>query len=71
MGLVAVTTAIVLGVTIPMFEEVRRGLTGGAWLVVGAIAAVVLIAAGSLIERQRIQIGKRLSHWGEILEDWE
>ena len=71
MGLVAVTTAIVLGVTIPMFEEVRRGLTGGAWLVVGAIAAVVLIAAGSLIERQRIQIGKRLSQWGEILEDWE
>jgi hypothetical protein len=70
-GLVAVTTAIVLGVTIPMFEEVRRGLTGGAWLVVGAIAAVVLIAAGSLIERQRIQIGKRLSQWGEILEDWE
>ena len=71
MGLVAVTTAIVLGVTIPMFEEVRRGLTGGAWLAVGAIAAVVLIAAGSLIERQRIQIGKRLSQWGEILEDWE
>ena len=45
--------------------------TGGRWLVVGAIAAVVSIAAGSLIEKFRTSVGRRLAQWGEILEDWE
>jgi hypothetical protein len=70
-GLTAVTAAIVLAVMIPTIEGVRHGLTGGTWLVIGAVAAVVLIAAGSLIEKHRAQIGDRLAHWEEILESWD
>ncbi|MEA3502475.1 MAG: hypothetical protein U9R47_06845, partial [Actinomycetota bacterium] len=70
-GLIAVTTAMALGVMIPLFDEVRHGLAGGTWLIIGATAAIVMIAAGSVIERQRAQIGKRLSRWGELLESWE
>jgi hypothetical protein len=70
-GLVAVTAALLLGVLIPVLDEVRHGLAGGTWLIIGAAAAVVMIGAGSLIERQRAQIGERLSRWEEILESWE
>lgn len=70
-GLIAVTTAVLLGAMIPTFAQARSGLTGGAWLLIGAIAAVILIAAGALIEKQRTRIGQRLSQWGEILERWE
>jgi hypothetical protein len=71
LGLAAVTTAIALGVLIPLLGEVREGLTGGGWLIVGAIAALIFITAGSLIEKQRIRIGQQLSRWEETLEDWE
>ena len=71
MGLVAVTAAILLSVLIPLIQGVRGGLTGGWWLVVGSIAAVVFIAAGSLIEKFRTRVGRRLAQWGEILEEWE
>jgi hypothetical protein len=70
-GLVAITTAIALGVLIPLVGEVRGGLTGGGWLIVGAVAALIFIVAGSLIEKQRVRIGEQLSRWGEILEAWE
>jgi hypothetical protein len=70
-GLVAVTTALVLSALIPFLDDVRRGLTGGTWLIIGAVGAVVMIGAGSLIERQRTHIGERLAHWEEILEGWE
>jgi hypothetical protein len=46
-------------------------LTGGGWLIVGAVAALIFIVAGSLIEKQRVRIGEQLSRWGEILEAWE
>ena len=71
MGLVAVTTALLLGVLIPVLDEVRHGLAGGTWLIIGAVAAVVMIGAGSVIEKQRVRIGERLSRWEEILEGWE
>ncbi|MEA3510067.1 MAG: hypothetical protein U9R51_01405 [Actinomycetota bacterium] len=70
-GLAAVTTALVLGVMIPVLREVLQGLSGGTWLAIGAAAAFVMIAAGSLIEKQRVRIGERLSRWEEILESWE
>ena len=70
-GLIAITTAILLAVLIPLLGEVRQGLTGGGWLIVGAVAALIFIIAGSLIEKQRVRIGQQLSRWGEILEDWE
>lgn len=70
-GLIAITTAIVLAVLIPLVGEVREGLTGGGWLIVGAVAALIFIVAGSLIEKQRVRIGEQLSRWSEILEAWE
>jgi hypothetical protein len=70
-GLVAVTTALVLSALIPFLDSLRHGLTGGTWLIIGAIGAVVMIGAGSLIEKQRTKIGERLAHWEEILEEWE
>jgi hypothetical protein len=70
-GLTAVTTALVLSALIPLLDNVRHGLTGGTWLILGAVGAVVMIGAGSLIEKQRTQIGERLAHWEEILEGWE
>ncbi len=71
LGLAIVTTAIVLSVAIPVVEGARRGLAGGTWLVVGAVGAAVLLAAGSALERSRARGGGRLSRLGEILEDWE
>ncbi len=71
LGLALVTTAIVLSVAIPVVEGARRGLAGGTWLIVGAVGAAVLLAAGSALERSRARVGGRLSRLGEILEEWE
>jgi hypothetical protein len=69
-GIGGIVTAIALAIVIPVIEGVRRGLAGETWLIVGAIAAVVLIAAGSVIEQRRERIGRRLAHVVEIVEDW-
>jgi hypothetical protein len=71
LGLSAVTAAILLAVLIPLIEGLRGGLTGGWWLVIGAVAAAVFIATGSMIEKFRTRIGRELAKWSEILEDWE
>lgn len=54
---------------IPVIEGVRQGFAAGTWLIAGAIAAVVLIAAGSIIEKRRGRIGRRLTH--DIVEHWQ
>jgi hypothetical protein len=71
LGIAAITLAIALGVMIPLIEGLRGGLTGGGWLVVGGIAAVLFITAGSVIEKYRARIGRRIAEWSEILEAWE
>jgi hypothetical protein len=71
LGVGAMVTAIILSVALPALHGLSEGLTGGTWLVVGAIAAVLFIAAGSVIERRRQAIGRGLAHIAEILEDWE
>ncbi len=71
LGVAAVTAAIVLAAAIPLVRGVQGGLTGGGWLVVGGIAAVVLITAGSVIEKYRLRVGRRLAEWGEVIEHWE
>ncbi len=63
--------AILLSVAIPVAQGIQTGITQGTWLLVAAIAAFVFIVVGSTIERQRVAIGRRLRHLGEILEDWE
>ncbi|MCP4305025.1 MAG: hypothetical protein GY788_09160 [bacterium] len=69
-GVAAMVLAIVLSVAIPALHGLMVGLTGGTWLVVGAITATVFIVAGSIIERQRHAIGRRLADVAEILEHW-
>jgi hypothetical protein len=71
LGVAVMTLSIVLGIAVPAVEGVRGGLTGGTWLVIGALAAVIFIVAGSMIERYRTRIGRRLARFGEILEHWE
>lgn len=71
LGLAAVATPIVLAVAIPVVEGARRGLAGGTWLVLGAVTAVLLMFAGSMIEKGRSRVGGKLGRFGEILEDWE
>ncbi len=63
--------AVLLGVAIPTVRGFNQGLTGSTWLMIGAIAAVVFLVAGSTIERRRAAIGQRLRRLGEILGDWE
>jgi hypothetical protein len=70
-GLIAVTAAIILAPAIPLIRGSSGRLTGGTWLVLGAIAAALFIITGALIERYRARIGRRLAAWGEILETWE
>jgi hypothetical protein len=69
-GVAVMTAAILLAVAIPAIHGLMVGLAAGTWLAIGAVAAVVFIAAGSAIERQRHAIGRRLAHIGEILEHW-
>jgi hypothetical protein len=71
LGVGAMVGAIVLSVIIPAMHGISAGLTGGTWLVIGAIAATFFIIAGSSIERRRHAIGRQLAHIAEILEDWE
>ena len=71
LGVGAMVTAIILSAIIPALHGIDGGLTGGTWLIIGAIAATVFIISGSAIERRRHAIGRRLAHLAEILEDWE
>jgi hypothetical protein len=70
-GLGAITAAVLMVVMIPLIEGVDRNLTGGAWLVIGGVAAVVFIALGVVLEKYRTSIGERLTDFGDILESWE
>ena len=71
LGLTAITAAVVMAVMIPLVRGVGQNLTGGQWLVIGGVAAVVFITTGSLIEKYRTRIGIQITQWGEILEAWE
>ena len=70
-GLGAITAAILMTVMIPLVRGIGSSLTGGWWLLIGGVAAVVFITAGSLIEKYRMRIGDRLHHFGEIIERWD
>jgi hypothetical protein len=71
LGLAAITAAVLMAVMIPLIQGASQNLTGGWWLVIGGVAGVVFIAAGSLIEKYRTRVGDRLTEWGEIIERWE
>jgi hypothetical protein len=71
LGVAAMVAAIIMSAVIPALHGMNAGLTGGTWLLIGAISATLFIIAGSTIERQRHAIGRRLAHIAEILEDWE
>jgi hypothetical protein len=71
LGVAAMVAAIIMSAVIPALHGVNAGLTGGTWLVIGAISATVFIIAGSTIERQRHAIGRRIADIAEILERWE
>ncbi|MFH1331261.1 MAG: hypothetical protein ABIJ48_11490, partial [Actinomycetota bacterium] len=68
-GLLALT--ILLAAIIPLSRGVNAGLTGGTWLAIGAGAAVLLIAIGSTLERQRRRIGRALAAASQAMEGWE
>ena len=70
-GLGAITASVLMVVMIPLIEGVGRNLTGGLWLVIGGVAAVVFIASGVILEKYRTSIGERLTSFGDILERWE
>jgi di/tricarboxylate transporter len=70
-GLVAITASVLMAVMIPLIRGIDRNLTGGWWLVMGGIAAVVFIASGVVLEKYRTRIGERLTDVGDILERWE
>ena len=71
LGLTAITAAVIMAVMIPLVRGIEQNLTGGQWLVIGGVAAVVFITTGSLIEKYRTRIGIQITQWGEILEAWE
>jgi hypothetical protein len=70
-GLGAITASLLMVVMIPLIEGVAPDLTGGWWLVVGGVAAVVFIASGVILEKYRTSIGERLTSFADILERWE
>lgn len=71
LGLTAITAAILMSVMVPLIEGIGGNLTGGWWLVIGGIAAVVFITIGSILEKYRTRIGERLAKTVDILEHWE
>jgi hypothetical protein len=70
-GITGVFAAAAMFASIPVLEGTRGGLSGGTWLVIGAIAAVTLITLGSTLERYRTRIGTAMGRISTILEDWE
>jgi hypothetical protein len=68
-GVLALT--IVLAAVIPLSRGLQGGLGGERWLAIGAGAAVLLIALGSTLERQRRRIGRALRAAGRAMEGWE
>ncbi|MCL1593943.1 MAG: hypothetical protein M3132_06285 [Actinomycetia bacterium] len=70
-GLTGIVTAITIGIVLPVLSGVREGFGSGGWLIIGAVMAVVLIAAGSNISRYRATFGRRLDRLGSMMEDWE
>ncbi len=70
LGVGAIVLSVVLTAAIPAVHGLMVGLAAGTWLAIGAIAAVVFIAAGSAIERQRHAIGRGLARIGEIVDHW-
>ncbi len=70
-GFSGIVLAILLAVIVPVAEGVRAGLTGEAWLAVGAVAAVVFLTIGSVIERKRTAINEQIKRIWDIMEGWE
>ncbi len=71
LGVGGLVTASLLIAIIPLIDQAHDGLSGGAWLALGAVTAVVLITAGSGLEKHRERIGNAFRRLGTILEDWE
>ena len=71
LGLAAATAAVLMAVMIPLIEGFDGTMSQGWWLLIGGIAAVSFITAGSVIEKYRTRIGERLTQFGTILERWE
>jgi len=69
-GLGAITCAVFITVGILLADEAGRG-DEGTLLVVGIVAAVLLIVIGSVLEKARTRVGRVVKRIGAALEDWE
>lgn len=71
LGVGALGATILLAAIIPLSRGIQGGLSDTTWLAVGAGAAVLLIAIGSTLERQRRRIGRALAAASRAMEGWE
>ncbi len=71
LGVGVMAAAILLAAIIPLSRGLQAGLSGGTWLAIGAGAAALLIALGSILERQRRRLGRALAAAGRAMEGWE
>jgi len=71
LGVGALAMTILLAAIIPLSRGISAGLAGGTWLGIGAGAAVLLIALGSTLERQRRRLGLALAAASRAMEGWE
>jgi hypothetical protein len=70
-GALGVVVAPVIPVGYVVADAVTGGISTGTMLVIGAIAAVVLITVGSVLERSRVKVGLAVRKASEVLERWE
>jgi hypothetical protein len=69
-GAGGIVLAIVLVVAVVAVQSTARGLPTGTWLAIGAVLAILLIAIGSLLERNRARLGHVIGQITQSLEDW-
>ncbi len=71
-GLLGLSVGVVLSVAIPVSRQLEGGgLTSGTALAIGGVVAVLLILAGSGLEKYRATLGKVIRRLSEILEEWQ
>ncbi len=70
-GTAGLTIAVLLPVAISVAQSAEGGFASGTWLSIGAVAAVCFILIGSLLEKNRVRLGRMVSRISHSLEGWE
>ncbi len=71
LGTLGLAAAATMPIARAAVTWLQGGVGGGQMLAVAAIAAVLLIVVGSLMERGRAQLGLAVKRINQLLEDWQ